>query len=124
MSHPDERSGSSLNPEQVESFIRQHREERRGSFPARAVQVQKVNEFGKPNVAVLTMDQPELLTIAGIIDLSDSDEVMVYDDNAPEGPQYFYCAVESSHGARRPGDVIEGMSVVYLRKQEVGMTTS
>ena len=110
-----------LTPAEAAQFIaeEQAQPERRGDFVARPVQIQKLNEFGSPNLSVLTRESDVGLTIAGLLPVQKDDELVVYDDHAPGGAQFFYGVVESVRDAHRPTDAVKGMRLIYLAKQPV-----
>ena len=110
-----------LTPEEAAQFIadEQAQPERRGDFVARPVQIQKLNEFGSPNLSVLTRESDAGLTIAGLLPVEKDDALVVYDDHAPGGAQFFYGVVESVRDAHRPADAVKGMRLIYLAKQPV-----
>lgn len=110
-----------LTPDEAAEFIaHEHaRPERRGEFVARPVQIQKLNQFGAPNLAVLTLESATGLTIAGLLPVELADELVIYDDRAPHGAQFFYGVVESIRAADRPSDAVKGMRLIYLTKQLV-----
>lgn len=102
---------------EVADFIANHVPDRRGDFVARPILLQKLNEFGSPNLAVLTYEGEKTLTVAGLLCLQPNDEVVLYDDNAPEGAQSFYGVVEEVRDGIRPSDVIKGMRLIYIQKK-------
>lgn len=100
----------------VAEFIANQVPDRRGAFVARPILLQKLNEFGSPSLAVLTFEGGQTLTVAGLLSLTPNDEVMLYDDNAPDGAQSFYGIVEEVRDGIRPTDVIKGMRLFYIQK--------
>lgn len=102
----------------VADFIANHVPDRRGDFVARPILLQKLNEFGSPSLAVLTFECEKTLTVAGLLSQKPNDEVVLYDDNAPDGAQSFYGIVEEVRDGVRPTDVIKGMHLIYIRKME------
>ncbi len=100
----------------VADFIANHVPDRRGDFVARPILLQKLNEFGSPSLAVLTFEGEKTLTVAGLLSLKPNDEVVLYDDNAPDGAQSFYGIVEEVRDGVRPTDVIKGMHLFYIHK--------
>jgi hypothetical protein len=101
----------------VADFIANHVPDRRGDFVARPILLQKLNEFGSPSLAVLTFESEKTLTVAGLLSLQPDDEVVLYDDNAPDGAQSFYGIVEEVRDGVRPTDVIKGMHLIYIQKK-------
>ncbi len=106
-----------MSPEDVAQFIHQEQQDRRGGFTPRAVFVQKLDKFGSPSLAVLTFEHEASLTIAGLLNIAPDDQVIVYDDNAPAGAQYFYGTVGEIREAHRPADAIRGMRLIYINKK-------
>jgi hypothetical protein len=118
MSHPSIPSDQTgMSPSDVADFIANHVPDRRGSFVARPILLQKLNEFGSPSLAVLTFESAKTLTIAGLLPLQPEDEVVLYDDNAPDGAQSFYGVVEEIRDAIRPTDILKGMRLIYIQKK-------
>ena len=113
---PTEPSEHPLSAAEVANFISQEQTNRRGGFAPRAVFVQKLNEFGSPGLAVLTFEQDTQLTIAGLLNVVMDDDVIIYDDLAPQGAQFFHGTVTEVREAHRPADVVRGMKLIYINK--------
>lgn len=109
-------SDQHMSQEAVAQYIREEQQNRRGGFTPRPVFVQKLNEFGSPNLAVLTFDQDTQLTVAGLLKVAPDDHVIVYDDNAPGGAQYVHGTVAEVRDAHRPSDCVPGMRLIYINK--------
>jgi hypothetical protein len=105
-----------MSQEAVAQYIQQEQQNRRGGFSPRPVFVQKLNEFGSPNLAVLTFEQDTQLTVAGLLQVVPDDHVIVYDDSAPCGAQYFHGIVTEVRDAHRPSDSVRGMRLLYINK--------
>jgi hypothetical protein len=105
-----------MSQEEVAQYISQEQQNRRGGFTPRPVFVQKLNEFGSPSLAVLTFEQDTQLTVAGLLKVLPSDHVIVYDDNAPSGAQFFHGTVTEIRDAHRPADSVRGMRLIYINK--------
>jgi len=106
-----------MSPGDVADFIAAHETNRRGGFVPRPILLQKLNEFGSPSLAVLTFESEKTLTIAGLLSLQPEDEVILYDDNAPDGAQSFYGVVEEQRDAIRTADAVKGMCLIYIQKK-------
>ncbi|WP_407275822.1 hypothetical protein [Halothiobacillus sp. DCM-1] len=116
---------SPLTPSDIAEFIaHEQQQERRGDFVARPVQLQKLNQFGSPQLAVLTRESEQGLTVAGLMAAEIGDELVVYDDTAPQGRQILCGVVESVRAAHRPADAIKGMRLFYLSRQLVEQADS
>lgn len=102
----------------VVEFIANHEPDRRGDFVARPILLQKLDEFGPPCLAVLTFEREKTLTVAGLLALKPDDEVVLYDDNAPDGARSFYGIVEEVHAGVRSTDEIDGMHLIYIQKKD------
>lgn len=122
MTHaPQEKDENGMSSADVAEYIEnQNSHERRGNYSARPILLQKLNEFGSPKLAVLTLENEQTLTIAGVHPLQPEDEVVLYDDHAPDGPQAFYGVVEQIRDAYRPKDSLKGMRLFYIQKKELG----
>ncbi len=107
-----------LTPDEAALFIaeEQQRAERRGDFVARPVQIQKLNQFGSPQLAVLTRVSETGLTVAGLLPVEIDDGLVIYDDQAPGGAAIFYGVVESIRPPHRTTDTIKGMRLIYMTK--------
>lgn len=107
-----------LTPDEAALFIaeEQQRAERRGDFVARPVQIQKLNQFGSPQLAVLTRVSEAGLTVAGLLPVEIDDGLVIYDDQAPGGAAIFYGVVESIRPPHRTTDTIKGMRLIYMTK--------
>lgn len=110
-------ASTSMTHKEVAEYIANQDTDRRGGFIARPILLQKLNEFGAPNLAVLTFESEKTLTLAGLLPLEANDEVVLYDDNAPDGAQSFYGIVEDVREGVRPTDAIKGMRLIYLQKK-------
>jgi hypothetical protein len=110
-------ASESMSHKEVAEYIANHDADRRGGFVARPILLQKLNEFGSPSLAVLTFEGEKTLTLAGLLSLQPDDEVVLYDDNAPDGAQSFYGVVEDVREGVRPTDSIKRMRLIYLQKK-------
>lgn len=105
----------SLSENDVMELIDAHHRERRGSFRARPILIQSLNEFGAPHRGVLTADHTSHLTVATLMTAEQGDKVVVYDDFSPDGPQSHSGHIEDVRPASRPSDTQLTMNVFYLR---------
>lgn len=107
--HPD-----GLSEKDVSDLIKHHRE-RRGSFPARPVLIQCLEEFGAPHRGVLTAELGDHYTVATLMSVQAGDKVVLYDDDAPSGPRSHSGIVTDARPASRPSDTNLSMNVIYLQ---------
>ncbi len=71
-----------------------------------------------PNVAVLTHEDPQSVTIASIpLDAPDG-LVVIYDDEAPQGPRSLLGTIEHVRAAIRGSDHARNMCLIYILKRE------
>lgn len=106
-----------LSEQDVSDLIRHHHE-RRGSFRARPVLLQCLDEFGAPHRGVLTAEVDHSLTVATLMSAKAGDKVVLYDDDAPAGPKSHSGCVSDIRPASRPSDTNLSMNVIYLHIED------
>jgi len=108
--HPD-----GLSEKDVSDLLKHHHERRRGRFKARPVLIQCLDEFGAPHRGVLTAETEQNLTVATLMSAAPGDKIVLYDDNAPDGPKSHSGNILEIRPASRPSDTNLSMNVVYLQ---------
>jgi hypothetical protein len=118
MTTPKEPPAHSLSPEDVASVINTFTADRRDNHEVRPVYLQPLNTFAPPNVGVLTHEDLRSVTIASIpLDTPDG-LVVIYDDEAPQGPRSLIGTIERVRAANRASDHARNMCLIYILKQE------
>ncbi|MDA3878698.1 MAG: hypothetical protein PF483_16665 [Halothiobacillus sp.] len=108
----------SLSPEELASVINAFTTDRRDNHEVRPVYLQPLNTFAPPNVAVLTHEDSQSVTIASIpLDAPDG-LVVIYDDEAPQGSRSLLGTIEHVRAANRCSDHARNMCLIYILKRE------
>ncbi|HUX83022.1 MAG TPA: hypothetical protein VMV35_09315 [Halothiobacillus sp.] len=118
MTTPNEPPAQNLSPEDIESVINTFTTDRRDNHDVRPVYLQPLNAFGPPNVGVLTHEDPKSVTIASIPLDSPDGLVVIYDDEAPQGPRSLIGTIERVRAANRVTDNARNMCLIYILKQD------
>lgn len=109
-----------MTEDEVTDFIDSTIPNRRFGKIARPVFVQKLNEFGTPSLAVLTSENDQTLTIAGLAQLQKTDDVFVNDDHAPEGARLIFGSIlDVRTGLRSSDKKIKGMRLLFIQKSSL-----
>ena len=106
-----------LSQQDVAHIVREGNRERRGSYMVRPILIQRLDEFGSPHQGVLTAEHQGHLTIVALLDLTEGDRVVIYDEEAPDEPRSLSALVRAVRHAARPSDAALHMNVVYVDEE-------